>query len=250
MDNVQLQALFGRAPDWVESEDVSMGADSGRKLGAAGYRQAIAVVQTLDAVFAKIDNEHRTGELGPQGAARRKSRAVRDAATALDKVRNHEKKLTKELTEAQKAARPRVAPNDTVNASIWPKLPDDPHAVRTLYNDAIAASDWATANAIESLPTVFEGRLDSDTLTALRRDRQRVEAPEALAALEVAEETLTTVTGVLTTATGHVKEIGANLPAPNDGDDLTTGEDGLRELTPSQFLEATGARPQPGDLRL
>ncbi len=238
MDNVQLQSLFGRTPDWVEQEDISMGAHRGRKLGAAGYRQTIAVVQALDDVFIKIDGEHKGGELGPQGAARRKSRAVKDAAAELDKVRGHQNKLTKELAEAAKAARPRVAANDAVSAAIWPKLPEDPHAVRTLYNDAIAASDWATANAIESLPTVFAGKLDVDTLAGLRRDRLQAEAPEALAALEVAEDTLATVQSALTTATDHVQEIGRDLPAPKDGGDVTVGEDGLRLLSPSQFIEA------------
>ena len=238
MDDIQLQSMFGRAPDWVTNEDLSMGAGAGRKLGAAAYRQAVATVTSLAEQFAEIAAD-RT--LSDEGKARKHSRAVRDTAMALGKVRGHQKKLTKELTEAQKAARPRVAPNDAVSAAIWPKLPDDPNAVLTLYNDAIAASDWATANAIESLPTVFDGRLDGGTLSELKRERLQVEAPDALAALEVAEDTLATVDGALHTATAHVEETSRGLPDPDDGGDVKVGEDGLRLLSPSQFQDAAPA---------
>ena len=63
----------------------------------------------------------------------------------------------------------------------------------TLYGDAIAAADWATANAIESLPTVFAGRFSANTLNELKRERLRIEAPASMIALEQAEDTLATV---------------------------------------------------------
>ncbi len=247
MDEVSLQSLFGREPDWMVGVDLRAGAASGRPLGVAAYRQAVTTVTSLAEQFAEIEGD-RT--LSDEGKGRKRARAVRDTAVSLGKVQGHRAKLAKELTQAQKAARPRVAPNDAVSAAIWPKLPEDPNAVLTLYGDAIAASDWATANAIESLPTVFDGRLDAQTLAGLRRERLRVEAPEALAALEVAEDTLATVDGALHTATAHVEETSRDLPDPDDGGDVKVGEDGLRELTPSQFQEATGVAPLPGDLAL
>ncbi len=238
MDDVTLQSLFGRAPGWVESEDLSAGAAGGRRLGATAYKHSVAVVQTLDDVFAKIDGDR---DLSDDGKAKKKSRAVKDAGVALGKVAGYQEKLAKEGAKAQEAVRPRVAGNDAVSAAIWPRLPADQAAVRTLYRDALAASDWHTANAVESLPSVFDGRLDADTLAELKRERLQAEAPEALAALEQAEETLATVDGALHAATEHVAEAGRGLPDPDDGGDVKVGDDGLRQLSPSQFAEAASA---------
>ena len=114
-----------------------------------------------------------------------------------------------------------------------------PNTVRTLYADAVASADWPTCAAIESLPSVFGGRLDAATLAELKRDRLQVEAPEALTALEVAEDTLATVQSALHTAADHVEGIGRDLPEPEDGGEVKLGNDGLRELSVSQFQEAS-----------
>ena len=85
---------------------------------------------------------------------------------------------------------------------------------------------------------MFDGRLDAETLTELKRERLRVESPEALASLTLAEENLAVVDDALHTATAHVEEAGRNLPDPDDGGEVKIGDDGLRELSPSQFQEA------------
>ena len=116
-----------------------------------------------------------------------------------------------------------MAPNDAVSTAIQAKLPEDATAVALLYGDALAAADWHTCNAIESLPVVHAGRLDADLLVGLRRERSAVEAPEAARAIEVAEEVLGAVEGAHASAAGHLADLGRGLPDPDAEDGVEVG---------------------------
>jgi len=222
--------------------DVSAGASGGRQLGKAAWHQAVRVAEELDAKGREIAT---TSELSDVGKQKLLSRAVRDAGVTLGKVRTHADKLRSELTDFHATYRSNGGePNDVVSAAIWPKLPPDNVKVQILYRDAIQAGDWRTADAIESIPMVFEGRLVIDELDELRRERMGVDNPESLAALEAREESLAAVEIALAASSEYVGDVGKDLPDPDADDGSTVGGDGLLLLTPSQFEEALGAETQ------
>ena len=183
----------------------------------------------------KIKNDE---ELTDEGKRRQLARIVRDSQVALSKVTKQRETLTSELADAQASFKPTVEPNDTVAASIWDKLPEDPLEVERIYHAALDRSDYHTANAIESMPSVFEGVISPDRLAELKRDRIAVEAPDTARAIETAEQNLALVS-LAESATGqYLDEAARELPDPDANEQHEVGADGLTILSPSQFEEA------------
>jgi hypothetical protein len=129
--------------------------------------------------------------------------------------------------------------SDEIAAAIWARLPGDQARVRELYREAIETGDTATTSAIERLPVVHDGQLPNDELAALRRERFAIEAPELHQAFEIAETAHAAVETALRAAVSIIADHGYDLPNPDDGDEATTGDDGLRRISISQFEEAT-----------
>lgn len=234
MDEIQKIADFGSRPAIFADVDTSAGASRGMPLGAVAWDSAVNVVGGLEDAIAKINEDPESNETGK---ARKSSRACRDAETTLARNTGHLERLRTDLDEAMALYKPEPA-NDAVSASIWTKLPEDNTAIKLAYNDALSRGDSKTMDAIESLPSVFDGALDEDTLTTLKRARMAQEAPEAFAAITTAEEVLHVVETATGIAAQCLQEISRGLSAPDDGADVKTGEDGLRRLSISQFQEA------------
>jgi hypothetical protein len=234
MDEIQKIADFGSRPAIFADVDTSAGASRGRPLGAIAWDSAVNVVGDLEDAITKIKADP---ELNDIGKARKNSRACRDAETTFTRNTGHLERLRTDLAEAKALYKPEPA-NETVSASIWGKLPEDDTAIKMTYNDALSRGDSKTMDAIESLPSVFGGALDEDTLASLKRARMAQDAPEAFAAITTAEEVLHVVETASGIAAQCLQEISKGLPAPDDGADVQTGEDGLRMLSISQFQEA------------
>ncbi len=237
MDNIQRTALFGSAPETLATADTSAGASAGRPLAAAAWFRAVGIVDELEATRELIEGDV---ELSRSGKDKKLSRACRDAQAALGKIAEHRDTLAAELEGARKRCRPEGEPDPTVNAAIWPKLPDEEISMATTYRDAVERQDWATCDAIETLPSVFDGSLTPDEVAALVRDRMAVQSPDALKAADLAAEIHGAVDVALGHAIGFVEDMARPLPDPADGGEAQVGDDGLRILSASQFAEATG----------
>jgi hypothetical protein len=114
--------------------------------------------------------------------------------------------------------------------------------VTALYREAAETGDTATTSAIERLPVVHEGQLPNDELATLKRERFAIEAPELHHAFEVAEDAHATVETALHAAESIVADHGQGLPDPDDSDEASTGDDGLRRISISQFEEVRAYR--------
>ena len=234
MDQVETQAAFGRLPEIFENADQSPGGDV-RSIGAAAWTRAVAIATGLDDTRSAIDADR---ELSDEGKKRKFARAVKDAQSELRTVGDLRDVLALKVSNAGKAWASESV-SDHIAAAIWARLPDDQARVRDLYREAAETGDIATTSAIERLPVVHEGRLPRDDLDALRRERFAIEAPELHHAFEIVETAHTAVDSALRAAESIVADHGRGLPNPDDGDDASTGEDGLRRISVSQFYEAT-----------
>jgi len=232
-----MTAWFGRVPEWVAGEDLSAGAASGRKLAAAAYLGSRKIVQDLDRYQTEVAQDDTLTDAGKQMQL---SRFVRDCQVRLGEIEKHRDTLAAELEKARAAYTPAIAPDDTVNAAIWQRLPDDPMQVEATYRDAIAKQDWRTTNAIESLPSVFPGALSNEKLNTLTKDRIAIEAPEIARSIDVAADYLGLVSSAVQSAQTYVEDVEAELPSPDPNEKSIVGADGLTELSPSQFAEAMG----------
>ncbi len=176
---------------------------------------------------------------GDAGKAKALARAVKDAEVTLGQVRRHQDTLARELAQRHATHKPAGGePDNVVSAAIWPKLPATALEMKVAYRGAIARADWLTANAIESLPGVYGGRLSPEDLIDLRRERICAAGPVHYAALVMGEDALEAVEGVASTVARHLLEVGAGLPEPDPETGGTVGDDGLLILSPSQADEA------------
>lgn len=78
------------------------------------------------------------------------------------------------------------------------------------------------------------------TNTDLKRERIETEAPNVAKAITNAEASLTLVTSAHASVASHLVDLGRELPDPEDGADAVVGDDGMRQLSGSQYQEALG----------
>ncbi len=230
MDNIQRIAMFGSTPEIFNGLDNSAGFSTGRGLGSAAWIKCVETVCSLEDLKETINQDPSLTQIGK---SQKLSRAVRDAEVELTKVGGHVSKLRDEAKTARASYKPQS--DESVNSSLWEMLPHDPIATANLYRDALLKKDWRTCNAIESMPSVFEGV--PEDLEALRRERIFAEAPDVAKAIDTAEAVVHHVENAHRIAGQHLAEVGKGLPEP-DKNKVHTGDDGLRVLSPSEYKEA------------
>jgi len=230
MDTIKLISQFGSCPEIFEGVDTSAGASRGRPLGAIAWFQMVGIIDSLDKELAAVNDDK---ELSKDGKAKRKARLCRDAEARLAEANAHLERLKKDVEEIDI---PLTQIDQSVTAAIWPRLPEDQLEVRMLHTEALEAGDFATCAAIENLPVAFPGRQTPDDLAVLKRDRMRVEAPDKMAALEMAEDVYAVVAATAQSTVGWLADESRGLPAPDQKEEVT--KDGMLFLSPSQLAEA------------
>lgn len=234
MNPIDRQAMFGKTPEIFDNIDNSAGAGGGRHLGSAAWIKAVSTCDQLSDKAAEIAKDPMLGEKGRQ---QKLARVVLDCEIEIAKVGAWTAQLRDEAAAAKAGFKSSVPNDNSINATLWPMLPKEPLGTQTKYHDALAKRDFMTCNAIENMPSVYEGALDQETLRKLKMERIFAENPEAAKAISVAEQTFNAVESAYNSADQFVDEIAKDLPAPDDGDNIRVGADGLRILSPSQIKE-------------
>jgi hypothetical protein len=119
-------------------------------------------------------------------------------------------------------------------------LPADQRKVVEMARDALAAGDMHTVNNVLAMPTVHAGRPSNAEIEKLRQARLEAERPDIARAVSLAEENVAVVEDAHRAAEQYLDEMARGLPKPDSESGLSVAPDGLHEMSPSAFKDATG----------
>ena len=217
---------FGYAPDWAIPKSFETGARPGtaefnqqlyERTAAqpAGHRggpwlEIVGAIGDVEGALAKIAGDRN---LSGEGQAKAGARAARDGRIGLNKLAGTVDEAKRAVVEARQMYKPATT-EPTVLSTLWAKLDDDNLNLENQYRHAVAAEDWVTCAAIETVPTVFN-RLRPDVLATLKRERHRAEDPETATILARAEGVAADMGRVYAAANGILGTIESRFPDPD-----------------------------------
>ena len=222
---------FGYAPDWAIPKTFETGARPGtaeynRELFARtaaqppGHRGGawLEIVGAIDDVEGALASIAGDRNLSGEGQAKAGARAARDGRIKLNRLAGACDEARRAVVEARQMYKPAEA-EPSVLSALWSRLDDDNLNLENQYRHAVAAEDWVTCAAIETVPTVFN-RLRPDVLQTLKRERMRAEDPETATVVARVEGVAADLGRAYAAANGILVGIESLLPDP----DTDTGQ--------------------------
>ena len=178
MDDIEKLAAFGSVvPAWREAVDTRGGATGGLALAAVTFDLIERIGRDFEDDVSGLETDIL---LSDQGKAQRRQALAAESEERLAVARGHLRALREEAAAVRADAAGATDTSDVLKAAIWRWLDRlDPMQIEVAYRDAIAAGDTATADAIESLPSVHPARLAADRLATLQGERARAANPVA-----------------------------------------------------------------------
>lgn len=222
-DEVAVVAMFGFAPERDGDAKTAHG-----QVVEAFTKMALAI------------NELPADDGNRDPATVAKKRIAVDAARkAILPVAARRDKLMGDLNTTVAGFEPRVANSEVASSAIWPRLPTNGIDLRIAYVDALERGDWATCNAIETCPPVFQSEsgqssLESDDLAELRAQRIEVEDPDRAELIAATSDALGDVQSLLDASERDLDERSRDLPEPKKDDDV--GDDMLDALATGRVV--------------
>lgn len=201
----QRPAIFGTA----ESPATGSALEAGGLWDAARH----AVAKLGDDFEAFETNDLLT----PKAADDKKTKALENATLSLEGVADKRDVLQRTFNTLVGNAKEKVkeAVDPQVNIALWKELPSDAHQLGIVYRAAVDRKDWATCDAIESRPGLFEGQADLvgnnpdeniDSMEDLKLNRMVVEAPETLEKIDKARQVFDLVDSAVNAAELYIAE--------------------------------------------
>lgn len=240
-DRLHSVGVFGHngRPAWAEGVAAKDGG-SLTELAALAFKSVWLQYQGMDGDAAAIDPTM----LSTKGYTKAKQAAKAARLAELDRVYGHAAAAFKRKVAARRAAAESTLTSDLDPSArailfsvIWPRLPEDSHSMRIAYRKAVDAGDAVVCEAIEALPSIFDGRLESADIDTLRAERIASVNPDVageLAALNQAERDIDIVAD-------YIRE----ECAPPPPDPVTEVLEGRAKIAEDGSVAAIEPTPEP-----
>lgn len=210
-DEISIKARYHYG-SWVHSSSTSEAAHalSGAKRALDG---ALKVPADLHAKIAALAADDR---LKDEAKAKDAQAAGAEAVEALRKIRADVSRVSK----AREKVRRREKSSDAAEVQLMTflRLSEIRHilnqehgadalAMRTAYSAAVASGDFDTCEAIETAPSIWPGKPDTETLALLSAERMAVEDPVLSVELADLTEAESDLVSILNGAEEEVREL-------------------------------------------
>jgi hypothetical protein len=183
-DNITALANFGSSPEWTF---IAPGTGGSHPLDIA--KSVLSETQLLATAFDENSKAiNASSDHTPTGKAKRLADLGRSNLESLEKLRLRLSPVETAKGAAIAKAREKGGSTEDRLAALLMQteirrlLADqtegNPNQVKITYRDALLAKDFATLDAIETAPMLWQGRPGNDDLEVLKAERLEVEIPE------------------------------------------------------------------------
>lgn len=220
MDKIERLAQFGNAGIWAlkandSPNDPLFAAKSVR-------REAITLISAFDDRAGEINDSR---EYTKEGKAKRLTEIGKTHLENLAALRLRLDPVTKAKDGAIAKARAKdktpeekiadLLMQTEIRRLLSEQISGDPNQLKISYFDALAAGDFATADAIEQAPMLWPGRPDADTLKQWQSERLAVETPELSEEVKDLTDALGETGAVLDSIEASIRDV--TKVRPDDG---------------------------------